>query len=144
MIHFTRTCPKGWLKFSSGSSNYGNEGSVNRCEVCDYEPEKHLGVVKCCLECFSKGRSIHLYEYNVSRPHFLLKFSGTSTTVSCNFSRVEVVQRAHEKLKSNGFGDYDLRMNNCECFAVWCKTGEAKSEQAESWRVRLPGNLRHS
>jgi len=37
-----------------------------------------------------------------------------------------VIQRAMSKL---GKGKYDLRANNCEHFAFWCKTGQKDSRQ---------------
>jgi hypothetical protein len=42
-----------------------------------------------------------------------------------------VVQRALSRL---GESDYDLWENNCEHFAVWCKTGRARSMQVEAAR----------
>jgi hypothetical protein len=38
----------------------------------------------------------------------------------------EVVQRALSKL---GEEEYDLFTNNCEHFAIWCKTGSLVSDQ---------------
>jgi hypothetical protein len=42
-----------------------------------------------------------------------------------------VVQRALSRL---GESDYDLWENNCEHFAVWCKTGRARSMQVDAVR----------
>ena len=42
-----------------------------------------------------------------------------------------VVQRALSRL---GEADYDLFENNCEHFAVWCKTGRSHSTQVEAHR----------
>jgi hypothetical protein len=42
-----------------------------------------------------------------------------------------VMQRAESRL---GEADYDLFENNCEHFAVWCKTGLAHSTQVEAHR----------
>ena len=44
------------------------------------------------------------------------------------FSGEETAERARSKI---GMGGYDLLCQNCEHFAVWCKTGEAKSSQTE-------------
>ena len=41
----------------------------------------------------------------------------------------ETVIRAQSKLGERG---YDLALNNCEHFAVWCKTGESNSTQVDS------------
>ncbi len=42
------------------------------------------------------------------------------------YSPAETVKRAEERL---GEKKYNLVWNNCECFALWCKTGENKSYQ---------------
>ena len=42
------------------------------------------------------------------------------------YSPEETIQRARSKL---GQGGYNLALNNCEHFAVWCKTGVKESSQ---------------
>ncbi len=44
------------------------------------------------------------------------------------YSPEETVERARSKI---GCGGYDPVFNNCEHFAIWCKTGIEKSEQIE-------------
>lgn len=44
------------------------------------------------------------------------------------YSPEETVERAESQL---GKGEYNLAVNNCEHFAVWCKTGLHKSYQVE-------------
>ena len=44
------------------------------------------------------------------------------------YSGEETVQRARSKL---GEGGYNLALNNCEHFAVWCKTGGKDSSQVD-------------
>ena len=46
------------------------------------------------------------------------------------YSPEETVARARSKL---GKGGYNLITNNCEHFAVWCKTGRAKSSQVSNF-----------
>lgn len=46
------------------------------------------------------------------------------------FSREEIVERA-EWMVGKGRGKYDLARCNCEHFARWCESGEARSEQVE-------------
>jgi hypothetical protein len=41
----------------------------------------------------------------------------------------ETVERARRKVNED---DYNVAMNNCEQFANWCVTGEAKSSQVEN------------
>lgn len=45
------------------------------------------------------------------------------------YSGDEVVERARSKL---GQGGYNLAFNNCEHFAVWCKTGVKDSSQVNN------------
>lgn len=42
------------------------------------------------------------------------------------YSPEETVERARSKI---GMGGYNLALNNCEHFAVWCKTGVRDSSQ---------------
>ena len=44
------------------------------------------------------------------------------------YSAKETVERARSRIGEHG---YNLLLNNCEHFAVWCKTGVEKSEQVE-------------
>lgn len=44
------------------------------------------------------------------------------------YSTEETIQRAKSKL---GCKDYNLLTNNCEYFAIWCKTGLSESRQVE-------------
>ena len=44
------------------------------------------------------------------------------------FSAKETVERARSRIGEHG---YNLLLNNCEHFAVWCKTGVEKSEQVD-------------
>ncbi|PON60391.1 Endopeptidase, NLPC/P60 domain containing protein [Parasponia andersonii] len=125
VIQFTRTQ-------KTESSNSSNR-TTTRCNVCQYSPKEDRGVVKSCLECFLKGHRLFRFEYGVSSSHFVLKRSGTCTTGPCRYSPEEVVRRATEMLNSvEGFGEYNLLRNNCETFAVYCKTNKRISLQAYS------------
>ena len=53
------------------------------------------------------------------------------------FSSRETVERARSKIGQKG---YSLVNNNCEHFALWCKTGIAMSSQVEEvLALFLPG-----
>lgn len=45
------------------------------------------------------------------------------------YSPEETVRRAREHTKAGKNRGYNLFLNNCEHFAIWCKTGIAESEQ---------------
>lgn len=46
----------------------------------------------------------------------------------------ETVDRAKSRL---GESNYSLPVNNCEHFAIWCKTGVEESHQVNAWVTRL-------
>lgn len=56
------------------------------------------------------------------------------------YSPEETVQRAKSCIGKtnfgNGYGEYALHRNNCEHFAIWCKTGLRQSIQAEGGIIR--------
>lgn len=54
------------------------------------------------------------------------------------YSGEETVKRAKSKL---GERNYNFLTNNCEHFAVWCKTGEEKCFQLRDLFQSLPHNL---
>ncbi len=56
--------------------------------------------------------------------YFVLDFSG-----SANYSADDIIKRAQSRL---GEKSYDLINNNCEHFAVWCKTNNSESYQIDS------------
>lgn len=57
------------------------------------------------------------------------------------YSPDETVERARSRL---GEKKYDLLMNNCEHFAIWCKTGLSKSYQIEKLLKALRPQEIHS
>ncbi|XP_062074802.1 protein LEAD-SENSITIVE 1-like [Humulus lupulus] len=127
VIHFTRT------QESESESSADNNFKIERCKHCGYEPKKNRGVVKTCLKCFLKGHRLFRFKYGVPSSNLVLNRSGTCTTGSCGYSEDEVVQRATDILKSDeGFGHFDIFENNCEAFAMYCKTGKSVSLQAFS------------
>ncbi|GMN44235.1 hypothetical protein TIFTF001_013444 [Ficus carica] len=110
------------------------------CKECrlDGPNDKQGGVVKCCLDCFLKGHRLFRFKYGVSSSQFVTNRSGTCSTGTCCYAPVEVVRRATEMLHSaEGFDEYNLLRNNCESFAVYCKTGKRLSLQAFSLRNKV-------
>ena len=71
-----------------------------------------IGIRETSLEEFANGK-----EFTV------VKFKGTN-----QYSGQETVRRARSRI---GEESYNLLFNNCEHFALWCKTGESKSKQVE-------------
>ncbi|KAG6553390.1 hypothetical protein Mapa_005125 [Marchantia paleacea] len=92
-----------------------------------YSGAGKYGIIKTCIPCFTKsGYLLHLYRYD-ERTRILL--SGTTTTCKRD-SFSTITERAHEWLERGDFGTFDLSLNNCENFALFCSTGKRiKSQQ---------------
>ena len=54
--------------------------------------------------------------------------------VDGGFSAEETIRRARSRLGGRG---YDFAANNCDHFAVWCKTGQHRSIQVEGVKAML-------
>nr|GMD54629.1 Endopeptidase, NLPC/P60 domain containing protein [Ipomoea batatas] len=80
------------------------------------------GVIISCLECFLYGGELYIFQYGVSPAFFLAKVRGGTCTLARSDPVEHVLHRA-EYLLQNGFGVYNLFKNNCEDFAIYCKTG---------------------
>ncbi|CAA7013335.1 unnamed protein product [Microthlaspi erraticum] len=127
VIHFTRG---GGLEMGTGTfldkiivSSVPNHGGDNPCPNCGDQSSLH-GVLCSCLDCFLAGGNLNLFEYGVSKAIFLAKQRGGTCTTAPSGTSDEVIHRASFLLTSkNGFGLYDLLENNCEDFAIYCKTG---------------------
>lgn len=123
VIHFTRRGQEvgtgtvlDLLLVSSGPRQ-----SQVHCPTCT-APEEGHGVVSSCLDCFLSGGILYRFEYSVSPAHFLAKARGGTCTLAVSDSDDIVVHRA-KYLLENGFGCYNVFKNNCEDFAIYCKTG---------------------
>ena len=118
VIHFTTGGQAVGTVSSSSSST-----SLQRYPTCGCtEPQEARGVVISCLNCFLAGDDLHRYEYGVSPAFFVAKFRGGTCTIAASDKDDIVVHRAKYLLK-HGFRRYDVFKNNCENFAVYCKTG---------------------
>ncbi|KAF3433975.1 hypothetical protein FNV43_RR25078 [Rhamnella rubrinervis] len=123
VIHLTRAPDFLHLLSSSGPSSASGEDHVVCCSIEDF---------------LSGGVSIYRFEYGVNRAHFLIKRAGTCSRDSSGPPN-DVLCRAYEHLKE-GFGDYNLFQNNCEDFAIYCKTGiktTNRSKPGRSGQIRF-------
>ena len=93
----------------------------NPCPICGDESRRD-GVISSCIDCFLSGGDLYRYEYGVTRTFFLAKVCGGTCTLASSESPEQVIHRAMYFLRK-GFGDYDVIKNNCEDFALCCKTG---------------------
>nr|XP_048328574.1 protein LEAD-SENSITIVE 1-like [Ziziphus jujuba var. spinosa] len=71
---------------------------------------------------FLKGGKLYRYDYGVDLDFFIAKSREGTVTLAYSDPPRLVLHRAYFLLK-NGFGAYNLFNNNCEDFAIYCKTG---------------------
>ena len=93
----------------------------NPCPLCSDESRSD-GVISSCIDCFLSGGDLYRYEYGVTRAFFIAKARGGTCTLASSESEIQVIHRAFYFLRK-GFGVYDVMKNNCEDFALCCKTG---------------------
>eukprot|EP00897_Mesotaenium_endlicherianum_P009130 jgi/Mesen1/8245/ME000443S07388 len=125
IIHFTRGMDRelgtntSW-DYVFSSSNAGPAMAAIPCEVCGTHSNSH-GVVESCLDCFVGTGALYRFNYGTDWLTFLAKVrGGTCTTAACEAPEA-AVHRARYLLQ-HGFGKYHLMENNCEDFALYCKT----------------------
>ncbi|XLU46873.1 protein LEAD-SENSITIVE 1 [Arachis stenosperma] len=131
VIHFTRRGQEvgtgtvlDLLLVSSGPAR-----SREACPTCTgTAPQEGHGVVVSCLNCFLSGGVLYRFEYAVTPALFLAKARGGTCTLAVSDDYDIVVHRA-KFLLENGFGCYNVFKNNCEDFAIYCKTGLLVVEQ---------------
>uniref|UniRef100_A0A1J3K147 LRAT domain-containing protein n=1 Tax=Noccaea caerulescens TaxID=107243 RepID=A0A1J3K147_NOCCA len=104
-----------------------SSASSSSQDICPTFPDcgfrqPNSGVVLSCLDCFLKNGSLYCFEYGVSPSVFLTKLRGGTCTTAQPDPTDSVIHRAMYLLQ-NGFGNYDIFKNNCEDFALYCKTG---------------------
>ncbi|EFJ23045.1 hypothetical protein SELMODRAFT_145599 [Selaginella moellendorffii] len=124
VIHFTRGRDQeiGTNTFlDTIISSSGPAPSTATCEICGNEPNSH-GVIKSCLSCFLAGCPLYRFEYSTSLATFFVKIRGGTCSLAIADDPELVLHRANYLLE-NGFGCYHIFRNNCEDYAIYCKTG---------------------
>ncbi|XP_031498428.1 protein LEAD-SENSITIVE 1 [Nymphaea colorata] len=124
VIHFTRAADQevgtgtflDRILLSSSLSH-----TRNPCEKCG-DLSAASGVIISCLDCFLSGGELYRFEYEVTPAFFIAKARGGTCTLAKSDTPEEVLHRATYLLQ-NGFGIYHIFKNNCEDFAIYCKTG---------------------
>lgn len=124
VIHFTRGAGQEigtgtFLDTIFSSSSPDSLGTP--CPICGNQASAN-GVILSCIDCFLSGGELHIFIYNVSPFIFLAQARGGTCTLAKSDPSEDVLHRA-EYLLENGFGFYNLFKNNCEDFAIYCKTG---------------------
>ncbi|XP_010242301.1 PREDICTED: uncharacterized protein LOC104586691 [Nelumbo nucifera] len=120
VIHFT----------SNKALLFSSSGSGTPCPNCGYDGKAHFGVIKSCLDCFLDGGKLYRYQYGVNVVKFMTQIRGGTCSSHASDEASKVIRRANTLYEGNNFGDYNLFNNNCEDFAVYCKTERLISGQA--------------
>ena len=103
-----------------GYSHHGIEVGEDRVVHFDSDPWRKIAaqrssrpprICETTLRGFTQGRPVYTRQYDLSD------------------DPERVVQRAYQRIDEQC---YDLFDNNCEHFAVWCKTGQHHSTQVEA------------
>ncbi|XP_022924707.1 uncharacterized protein LOC111432126 isoform X2 [Cucurbita moschata] len=102
-------------------SSSSNPSSCPIFPDCGFR-QPNSGVVLSCLDCFLRNGSLYCFEYGVTPSVFLSRVRGGTCTTATSDSFDMVIHRAMYLLQ-NGFGNYNVFQNNCEDFALYCKTG---------------------
>uniref|UniRef100_A0A2P2J852 NC domain-containing family protein n=1 Tax=Rhizophora mucronata TaxID=61149 RepID=A0A2P2J852_RHIMU len=125
VIHFTRGAGQ---EIGTGTvldrfvlSSSPSHSSENPCPRCG-DQSRLDGVISSCLDCFLSGGDLYLFEYGVSPALFVAKARGGTCTLASSDPPEDALHRASFLLE-NGFGGYHIFKNNCEDFAIYCKTG---------------------
>ncbi|XP_057718723.1 protein LEAD-SENSITIVE 1 [Arachis stenosperma] len=121
VVHFR---PARNLKSITEASSDLDDQTSDPCPTfpdCGFR-QPNSGVVLSCLDCFLRNGSIYCFEYGVSPSVFLTKIRGGTCTTALSDPPETVIHRAMYLLQ-NGFGNYNVFQNNCEDFALYCRTG---------------------
>ncbi|KAK7300599.1 hypothetical protein RJT34_11447 [Clitoria ternatea] len=125
VIHFTRRAGQeigtGTVLDSLILSSSPSHSPDNPCPKCGHQSRTD-GVISSCLDCFLCGGNLYLFEYAVSPAFFVAKARGGTCTLAPSDPTEDTLHRASFLLE-NGFGGYNIFKNNCEDFAIYCKTG---------------------
>ncbi|KAL6345566.1 hypothetical protein AAG906_017293 [Vitis piasezkii] len=113
VIHFTRGAGQ---EIGTGTvldriivSSSPSHSTGNPCPRCG-DQSRLDGVISSCIDCFlAEGISISFTR-------------GGTCTLAASDPPADVIHRASFLLQ-NGFGVYQIFRNNCEDFAIYCKTG---------------------
>ena len=124
MIHFTQRGQEigtGTVMDRVIFSSTPSHSLGDPCPKCG-DQSRLDGVISSCLDCFLSGGELYLFEYAVNPAFFLAKARGGTCTLAASDPPEAVLHRALFLLEK-GFGGYNLFKNNCEDFAIYCKTG---------------------
>lgn len=95
--------------------------------------EKEPQIAKTSIEKFRDGDVV----YTIEAQHLLSFFNDYKSFEDGEYkfySPADTVKRAEERLYASKRENYSLLGNNCEHFAIWCKTGIRDSSQVRNFQ----------
>ncbi|KAJ7541274.1 hypothetical protein O6H91_10G052100 [Diphasiastrum complanatum] len=99
----------------------------SKCQKCGCDGDSH-GVMQSCMKCFLCDGPLYRFEYEIDIARFMSRARGGTCTMAKSDPPHRVLHRANYLLH-NGFGGYHIFHNNCEDFAIYCKTGLLVTER---------------
>ena len=125
----------GMIHYADPSGDFGTNIVVHRTTLEKFkEDSEYLFVID--FDKFIRKNKVNIFDIitplgiNVSK--LLIALLGSSNYRI--YSPEETVRRAESRL---GERNYSITMNNCEHFAVWCKTGVSESTQVEEFLRKI-------
>ena len=125
----------GMIHYADPSGDFGTNIVVHRTTIDAFkEDSEYLFVID--FDKFIKKNKVNIFDIitplgiNVSK--LLIALLGNNNYHI--YSPEETVQRAESRL---GERNYNIATNNCEHFAIWCKTGISESTQIENFLQRI-------
>ena len=113
--------------FIHSSSRFrSSDKSVDHSSSSSLSSDKSVESVN--ISDFACGGELYRYKYHADLGYFLAKIRGGACTLEPRGRIKDVVSRAKSLLNDNPSGEagaYDLIRNNCEDFAIYCRTGLA-------------------
>lgn len=131
VIHYVRANEDpldGVIKETSMQNFMGNDKNLHVCYCNDYGKR----VSEFHYDNFNIPQKTNDF-HRLKMAYEIYSFTKNDTVKL--YSPMETVARARSKLGERG---YNLLLDNCEHFAVWCKTGLCQSEQVEKFLNALP------
>nr|GEY14436.1 hypothetical protein [Tanacetum cinerariifolium] len=135
------------VHFTTGEKGYKSiQDSCLTCPDCGFH-QPGSGVVLSCLDCFIGTGSLYFFQYGTNAYVSISRLRSGTCTIAKSDPPQDVIHRAMYLLQ-NGFGNYSLVLNNCENFALYCKTSllcskwdnAGSSGQVNGW-VMSPLNI---
>jgi len=127
----------GMIHYADQSGDFGTNIVVHRTTLQAFkEDSEYLFIID--FDKFIKKNQIKIFDiitpFGINVSKLLIALLGNTSYHI--YSPEETVQRAESRL---GEKNYNIATNNCEHFAIWCKTGVSESTQIENFLQKIRG-----